>query len=48
MKWDERADCLFCGCDLDAAEAEHEAAVAEMRRAAEALRAALASQRPAQ
>lgn len=42
VHWDERADCAFCGCDLDAAETEHEAAVAEMRRAAEALREALA------
>ena len=43
VKWDERPDCVFCGCDLDAAEAEHEAALAEMRRAADALREALAS-----
>jgi hypothetical protein len=41
VKFDGRADCVFCGADLAAAEAEHEANVAEMRRAAEALRAAL-------
>ncbi|MEA3064233.1 MAG: hypothetical protein QOJ27_668 [Sphingomonadales bacterium] len=42
VKLDGREDCVFCGADLAAAEAEHEANVAEMRRAAEALRAALA------
>ena len=40
---DGREDCVFCGADLAAAEAEHAANVAEMRRAAEALRAALAA-----
>ena len=39
---DDRADCVFCGTDLDAADAKHEANVMEMRRAAEALRKALA------
>jgi hypothetical protein len=39
---DGREDCVFCGTDLDAADARHEANVAEMRRAAEALRKALA------
>jgi rRNA maturation endonuclease Nob1 len=39
---DGREDCVFCGADLAAAEAEHEANVAEMRRAADALREALA------
>ena len=39
---DGREDCVWCGCDLAVAEAEHEANVAEMWRAAEALRAALA------
>lgn len=43
VKFDDRPDCAFCGTDLDSAEAEHEAAVTEMRRAAEALRAALAA-----
>lgn len=38
---DGREDCIWCGCDLAAAEAEHETNVAEMWRAAEALRAAL-------
>jgi hypothetical protein len=42
VKFDGRVDCVFCGCDLTAAEAAHEANVAEMRLAAEALRAALA------
>lgn len=42
VHWDERADCVFCGVDLAAAEAEHEANLAGMRRAADALRAALA------
>jgi hypothetical protein len=41
VKFDGREDCVFCGCDLAAAEAEHEANVAEMRRAAQALREAL-------
>ncbi|HXH91639.1 MAG TPA: hypothetical protein VNN25_08665 [Thermoanaerobaculia bacterium] len=39
---DDREDCVFCGTDLDAADAEHEANVMEMRRAAQALREALA------
>jgi len=38
----EDSACPFCGADIAAAEAEHAAHVAEMRRAAEALRAALA------
>jgi hypothetical protein len=41
VKIDGRADCAFCGADLAAAEAEHEANVAEMHRAADALREAL-------
>jgi hypothetical protein len=41
VKFDEQADCVFCGTDLAAAEAEHEANLAEMRRAAQALRDAL-------
>jgi hypothetical protein len=44
VKFDGRADCVFCGVDLAAADAEHEANVAEMRSAAEALREALARQ----
>ncbi|HEX8263023.1 MAG TPA: hypothetical protein VF547_09130 [Allosphingosinicella sp.] len=44
---DGREDCVFCGVDLAAAEAEHEANVAEMWRAAEALRAAMAAAEPA-
>lgn len=36
------ADCPFCGGDMDALEAEHEAALEEVRRAADALRAAMA------
>ncbi|HYE29613.1 MAG TPA: hypothetical protein VEA61_15445 [Allosphingosinicella sp.] len=42
-----RSDCAFCGGDLDALAAEHEARLAEVRRAAEALRAALAGHAPA-
>jgi len=42
---DGREDCVFCGADLAAAEAEHEANLAEMRRAADALREALAGLR---
>jgi hypothetical protein len=42
VQLDGRQDCAFCGTDLDAADEEHEANVAEMRRAAEALRQALA------
>jgi hypothetical protein len=37
----EEIDCPFCGGDLDALQAEHEANLDEMRRAAEALREAL-------
>jgi hypothetical protein len=43
VRVDGREDCAFCGTDLDAADAEHEANVLEMRRAAQALREALAS-----
>ncbi len=39
----ENADCDFCGADLAALEAEHAANLAEMRAAADALRAALAA-----
>lgn len=35
-------DCAFCGTNLDAADAEHEANVMEMRLAAQELREALA------
>ncbi len=42
VKIDGREDCAFCGADLEAAEAEHEANVAAMHRAAQALREALA------
>ncbi len=38
----EETICCFCDADIDAMEAEHAAALAEMRRAADALRAALA------
>jgi hypothetical protein len=41
VRFDGREDCAFCGTDLDSAEAGHEAALAEMRRAAQALREAL-------
>ena len=41
----EEAECRFCGGDLDALEAAHEANLAEMRRAAAALREALARHR---
>ena len=37
-----RPDCVFCGGDLEALEAAHEARLAEVRSAADALRAALA------
>lgn len=33
--------CPFCGCDLDAAQARHEALEDDIRRAADALRAAM-------
>lgn len=39
----ENADCDFCGADLAALEAVHAAHLAEMRAAADALRAALAA-----
>jgi hypothetical protein len=39
---DGRDDCAFCGTDLDAADAEHEANLTDMRQAAQALRDALA------
>lgn len=39
----KNADCDFCGADLAALEAEHVANLAEMRAAADALRAALAA-----
>ncbi len=39
----ENEACDFCGGDLDALEAGHAAAVAELRAAKEALRAALAA-----
>lgn len=42
VRLDGRQDCVFCGADLDAAEEQHEANVSEMRRAAQALRKALA------
>jgi hypothetical protein len=42
VRIDGRADCVHCGADLDAGDAAHEAAVAELARAKEALRAALA------
>jgi hypothetical protein len=42
VRVDGREDCVFCGADLDAADAEHQANVAEMRRLAQALREALA------
>jgi len=42
VRIDGREDCVFCGADLDRADAEHEANLTEMRRAADALRKALA------
>jgi hypothetical protein len=42
VNFDGREDCVFCGADLAAAEAEHRENVAEMHRAADALREALA------
>jgi rRNA maturation endonuclease Nob1 len=42
VRLDGREDCAWCGADLAAAEAQHEADVAELRRAADALRSALA------
>jgi hypothetical protein len=41
VRLDGRADCAWCGADLTAAEEQHEANVAELRRAADALRSAL-------
>lgn len=38
----EEVACPFCGGDLDALQLTHEQALAEMRTAADALRAALA------
>jgi hypothetical protein len=40
----DRPDCHFCGGDLDALEADYEERQAEMARAADALRRALARQ----
>jgi hypothetical protein len=37
----ENEDCDFCGADLAALEAEHEASLAQLSQAADALRAAL-------
>jgi hypothetical protein len=45
VRIDGRRDCAFCGTDLDAAEEQHQANVSAMRRAAEALRKALADLR---
>ena len=42
VRLDGQEACVFCGTDLDRAEAEHEANLTEMRRAAQALRDALA------
>ena len=42
VRVDDLESCVFCGTDLDAADAQHEANVTEMRRAAQALRKALA------
>lgn len=39
----ENADCDFCGADLEAFENAHETKLAEVRAAADALRAALAT-----
>jgi hypothetical protein len=39
----ENEACDFCGADLSALEAEHEANLAELHKAADALRAALAA-----
>lgn len=41
VRFDHQA-CPFCGGDLDALEADHEARQADLHRAAEALREALA------
>ncbi len=42
VRVDGLKSCAFCGTDLEAAEAEHEENLEEMRRAAAALRDALA------
>ena len=42
VRLDGREDCAWCGTDLAAAEEQHESDVAELRRAAAALRSALA------
>jgi hypothetical protein len=42
VRIDGRADCIYCGADLDAGDAAHEADLAELRRAKAALKAALA------
>ncbi|MEA3014657.1 MAG: hypothetical protein QOD42_3202 [Sphingomonadales bacterium] len=42
VRIDGRADCIHCGADLDAGDAAHDAALAELHRAKEALKAALA------
>ena len=36
-----RANCVFCGGDLQELQAEHEERMAELRRAADALRAVM-------
>lgn len=38
----DRTECNFCGGDLDSLQADHEERLAEMRRAANELRKALA------
>lgn len=42
VRLDDLKDCAFCGADLDAADAEHEANLLEMRQLAQELRDALA------
>jgi hypothetical protein len=42
VRIDGEEECAFCGTNLDAADARHEANLMEMRRAADALRQALA------
>jgi hypothetical protein len=41
VRLDGRADCVLCGADLDAGDAAHEADLAELQRAKDALKAAL-------
>jgi hypothetical protein len=41
----DRPDCVFCGGDLDALEADYEERLADMHRAADALREAMARPR---